>query len=64
MRKEKEIVLMSISKDELETLIIDCVNACLKFYQPSPKTETVAQAEVPNFQNTLKKDELINILNV
>ena len=34
-KKEKEeIVLISISKDELQTLIIDCVNSCLKFYKP------------------------------
>jgi len=34
-KKEKdEIVLISISKDELQLLIIDSVNACLKFYKP------------------------------
>ena len=30
----KEIVLVSIPKDELKTLIIDSVNACLKFHLP------------------------------
>lgn len=29
-----EIVLLSIPKDELETLIINSVNACLKFHLP------------------------------
>ena len=30
----KEFVLVSIPKDELQTLIIDSVNACLKFHLP------------------------------
>ena len=30
----EEIVLVSIPKDELQTLIIDSVNACLKFHLP------------------------------
>jgi len=33
----KEIVLVSIPKDELQTLIIDSVNACLKFHLPKPE---------------------------
>lgn len=37
----KEIVLVSIPKDELQTLIIDSVNACLKFHLPKLEDKEV-----------------------
>ena len=40
---KEEIVLMSISKDELQTLIIDSVNACLKFYRPKPEGNSLLE---------------------
>lgn len=36
----REIILLSITKDELETLIINSVNACLKFHSPEQKEST------------------------
>jgi len=38
-----EIVLVSIPKDELQTLIIDSVNACLKFYLPKPEGDSLPE---------------------
>ena len=36
-----EIVV--ISKDELQTLIIDCVNTCLKFYVPKQPVDNLPE---------------------
>lgn len=35
----KEMVLISIPVNDLQTLIIDAVNACLKHYSPPPQSE-------------------------
>lgn len=52
----KNLILTSISKDDLETLIIDCVNACLKHHQPEEK--------IPKEQNDyLTKKEAAKFLS-
>ena len=39
------LILTTISKNDLETLIIDCVNACLKQHQPEETTQPEPQLE-------------------
>ena len=39
----QEIVLVSIPRDELQTLIIDSVKACLKFHLPKTEGETLPE---------------------
>lgn len=41
----KELILTSISKDDLETLIIDCVNVCLKHHEPEETNQPEQQSE-------------------
>ena len=38
-----EIVFIQISKDELQTMIIDCVNVCLKFYVPKQPVDNLPE---------------------
>ena len=45
-----ETILISLPKEELQGLIIDCVNACLKHTPPTP-TEDNKQTEQPISQN-------------
>lgn len=39
----EEIVFVSMQKDELKTLIIDSVNACLKFHLPTEDKEELPE---------------------
>lgn len=49
-----ETIFISLPKEELQGLIIDCVNACLK-HSPLPSTEVNNEIEQPISQNEAAK---------
>lgn len=42
----KKLILVEITVDDLQTLIIDCVVTCLKHHQPQPIPNTVIESGI------------------
>jgi excisionase family DNA binding protein len=53
----KDVVLFSIPVNDLQTLIIDCVNACLKHYSPP-------QSEISDLPEFLTRKQAAKMLSV
>lgn len=55
----KDVVLISMPVNDLQTLIIDCVNACLKHYSPPP-----SQSELSDLPDFLTRKQAAKMLSV
>lgn len=51
---DKTTVLISLTKDELQNLIIDCVNSCLKYHKPTTQTTSQPYDELLTVKQTAK----------
>lgn len=54
----KEVVLISMPVNDLQTLIIDCVNACLKHYSPPPQSEL---SDLPDFLTRKQASKMLSV---